>query len=169
MPALPLHYLGHLVGHARVDVELRELPLTLKWGLALPKALRSRHHNRADVLLARLLEEPTLLRRCFPLTQLRCRSAAYNLRLNKVAWQPDIVAHLCAYELSDEWPQRSYHLEQIAILATTTNRLFHLDNDRCNCSHNNLRELTSPSGLFHTDEECPPCIVPSPHPFMESF
>lgn len=137
---IPLHYYNQQIGYTRVDPVLGELSATFRLGIVLPTSVFREHHNRPDIVLARLKDPHDLLPRCYPVVPLRFFNQTKYLRLARVALRPSIVSQLNKF-LTD---QSNYELYQnIMVLYSSVSRVIFLDQDRTNLVSANLRELVS--------------------------
>lgn len=152
---LPLRYFGHVVGHALVDYDVGCDLAGLSWGLEIPDRER-RQGQRADVLLSRFIEDPTLLPRCHPV----CQHYGLVLRLSKLVLRPQARALLPRLEL----PQVQVATQaQIRALLSSVPRVIFVNRSRVDCRVSNLREVQVPeeglsSGDTHPLDELPPSL-----------
>ncbi len=132
---IPVHYVGVAVGMAVVDEALDGLATELVWRLEVPRSIRRLASGRQDILVATLREDETKLQRCHPYCWI---TSKFPLRLSRVALRPDLV------DIINILSARNDNEQVLAALRNTIKsirRVVYLDDNRLNCTTENLREV----------------------------
>lgn len=128
MVRIPLRYSDVVVGLALVDDNREELRDLGYYSVTLPRHIRKIAGKRADVMLAMLESDPTLLPKCRPFLSVRGTQV--------------MLVHLVLRPAMVDFTHSLMSKQGLVQIRDSIGRVVHVDGDHTNCQMENLRELT---------------------------